>query len=253
LVTMPPRRPRQWSEHELSESAQQTINVLFDRLLSLEMLPPEQIHDDPHPRELPITPEAKVSFVQFVNENGMEQADLDGDLAATWSKLEGYAARFALVIQLIRSANGENDGESVDAESMAAGIALARWFGIEARRVHATFAETDEERAQRHLIDWIRRNGGRMSVREMMSRRWRSRSSAEAVRQDLQALVKDGMGRWEQVATEGRPREDFVLMDERNCDSSLETDTSADADAAMCEIGERHLGADELSVLNEWQ
>ncbi len=257
LVTMPPRRPRQWSEHELSESAQKTIDTLFDRLLSLEMLPPEQINDDPRPRALSITAEAKALFVQFVNEHGMEQADLDGDLAATWSKLEGYAARFALVHQLIRWANGDCDGESIDAESMSAGIDLARWFGLEARRVHATFAETDEEREQRELIDWIRRRGGRTSVREMMSRRWRCRSSAEAVRQELQVLVKAGVGLWEQVATEGRSREDFVLIGEQHQripDDSLESDTSADADAdTPIEIGARYLPPDELSTLVKWE
>ena len=73
-----------------------------------------------------------------------ELVELDDDLAAAWSKLEAYTARFALIFQLLSWAAGEADGEAVDQTSMESAITLSDWFGGEARRVYGLFAEREE-------------------------------------------------------------------------------------------------------------
>jgi hypothetical protein len=89
-------------------------------------------------------------------------------MAAAWSKLEEYAARLALVVHFIRWAAGDVADESrLDLASMNAGIVLAKWFKHEARRVYAMLDESDAERDQRRLVEWIGRKGGTVTAREV--------------------------------------------------------------------------------------
>ena len=79
-----------------------------------------------------------------------------------WSKLEGYAARLALVIHLVRWAAGDstlNDAKMLDLASMNAAIKLATWFKGEAFRVYAMMAESETDRDQRRLVEWIANRG----------------------------------------------------------------------------------------------
>ena len=66
---------------------------------------------------MPLTPEAKTVWVEYFNRHRAELADLDDDLAAAWSKLEAYAARFALIFQLVANAAGEANDDTVDEKS----------------------------------------------------------------------------------------------------------------------------------------
>lgn len=216
LVTMPPRRAKRWNDATIHPDAEKAIGDMIDRLLSLEMITdPED--DDPRPQLIDLDADAKAIFVKFYNEHAEEQSAMTGELCAAWSKLEAYAPRLALIYHLIRWANGEipSDHEAlIDAESMSAGITLVRWFAHEARRVHGMLNETRKQGQQRELIDWIRRRGGRVSVRELQRWQWKYRGSADQARTDLDALGKLGAGRWETSDTGGHPLEEFVLYDQ---------------------------------------
>ena len=73
--------------------------------------------------------EARQRFARFVNELGQEHAEQDDALLASFAKLEGYAARLALVLHLARWAAGEAvDPTICDEPSIEAGITLSRWF-----------------------------------------------------------------------------------------------------------------------------
>ena len=50
------------------------------------------------PRIFPLSPKAKKAWMRFYNQHAAEQNEISGDLAAAWSKLEGYAARLALLV-----------------------------------------------------------------------------------------------------------------------------------------------------------
>jgi hypothetical protein len=193
LVAMPPRRRRRWTDLETDPAIEDALAAVIDRLYALD-LPIHPVTHVPQPRSLPLSPEGYRAWVAFYNEHGAEQEELTGDLAAAWSKLEGYSARLALVIHLTRWAAGDPtlaDSEAVDAESIGAGVTLSRWFGQETRRVYAVLGESEENREQRELVELIRARGGRITVRELMqaSRRYRTAGDAE---QALAELVKDG-------------------------------------------------------------
>ncbi len=212
LLTMPPRRPKVWTEADIDPMAEAAIGNTFEALHDLE--PASNADGEPRPAIVQLTAEGKRAWIAFYNEHNAEAADLCGDLAAAWSKLEGYAARFALVHHLIRQVSGEQVGEGIDAVSIAAGVKLSRWFAHEAKRVYAMLAEDDEARQRRQSVELIERKGGSVTVREWQ--RTRSHRTAEDAEAELAELVTAGVGRWEEVAPGpkgGRPSKRFGLAD----------------------------------------
>lgn len=213
LLTCPPRKAKRWTEADIAPAAEAEIASLVDRLYTLEPI----IGDDGdwHAVVVGLTPDAKAAWRAFYNAHAREQADLAGELSAAWSKLEEYAARLALVIHLARWAADDPALESsdrVDESSMAAGIALTTWFKRETRRVYALLSETDDDRDQRRLVEWLERRGGAATAREaQMGCRWlRDPGAAEAA---LEQLAKAGWGNWEPTppGRRGQPTRHFRL------------------------------------------
>jgi hypothetical protein len=219
LYAMPPRKAKRWTEADVNADTEAAVAAVFDRLFGLTMeVDPESpaLEPDYRPRLVRLADDGKRAWVTFYNEHATEQADLSGDLSAAWSKLEGYAARLALVVHLTRWAAGDatlRDPARVDEASIAAGVVLARWFGDEARRVYAILSESDDDRETRRLAELIRRKGGEVSGRELVqaSRAFRTVADAEAA---LSALVEAGAGSWvtpEQRGRGGPKARRFVL------------------------------------------
>lgn len=243
LYAMPPRKAKQWTEADVDANTEAAVATVFDRLFSLTMeVDPESVeplNPDLRPRLVRLTDHGKAAWVRFYNEHATEQAELSGDDAAAWSKLEGYAARLALVVHLTRWAAAQKNpaGDSggptessgrpaagfaaslvttfppVDEASIAAGVVLARWFGDEARRVYAILSESDDDRETRRLVELIQRTGGDVSGRELVqrSRMFKTVADAEAA---LSRLVKAGAGSWvtpEQRGRGGPKARRFVL------------------------------------------
>jgi hypothetical protein len=208
LLASPPRRVKRWTEADVPDDTTARLDALFGRLLELDFaLSPE---GEPEPYLIPLAPDAKTIWIAFYGEHAAEAAELADDLAAAWSKIEGYCARLALIITLARNPTATK----VDAESMQAGIILARWFAREARRVYAALGETDEERDHRRLIELIERRGGSISPRELTQSDRRFRGRAEAAELELSALVEAGLGTWEDIRpgkSGGRPTRRFHL------------------------------------------
>lgn len=196
LLANPPRRVKRWTDREVDPVLQDTVDKLFAHLLDLR--PVAGIDGDPEPVDVPLTSSAQAVWVEFVNAIGREQHSRGEErLIAAWSKLEGAAARIALIIHQVRHAAGDADVEPfrIDEQSVRSGITLARWFGHETERVYVTLRETDEERAARELCDWIANHGGEASARQLARnlRRFRNTDEAEAA---LKILVDSGRGSW---------------------------------------------------------
>lgn len=217
LMAMPDPKPVVWTDAEIDADVEQAMSQVFERLIELEPAGAAGFDDfddeagEPEPFPLDLTPEAKTVWVKYFNRHRAELADLDDDLAAAWSKLEAYTARFALIFQLCTFADGDAAaGHAVDQRSMEAAIELTDWFGHEAKRVYGMFVETAEDRDQRDLVDWIERRGGTTTVRDlqMTLRQYRPKGKAEAA---LEALVDSGLAHRETVRTGRRPRTDYVL------------------------------------------
>jgi hypothetical protein len=194
LLAMPPRVPKRWSEAEVDPDLEISLAKVFDALYAIP-LTINPATNEPQPTTLKLSAEGKMAWVEFYNQHAKEQAELTGDLAAAWSKLEGYAARLALVIHLVRVAAGDPslaDNDAVDAQSVEAGATFSKWFGQEARRVYAVLNESDEQKVQRELVELIQRKGGKITVRDSMrsSRRFQNAQEAETA---LDALANKGL------------------------------------------------------------
>ena len=219
LLAYPPQRAKRWTETEIGRAVEEAVATVFDRLYSLEpiMGPDGKLM----PGTIPLSPAAKTVWVDFYNEHAQEHVGLSGELSAAWSKLEGYAARLALVAHFVRLATGDEVG-LVDEVSIAVGVALSRWFGHETRRVYAILKESEGDRQNRSLVELIQRKGGSVTVRELMQSS-NAYPTSETAEEALNLLVQAGIGRWEDVGTTprgGRPTCRFVLADKADTDTT---------------------------------
>jgi hypothetical protein len=216
VFAMPPRTVKRWTEADVDAMTEAGVIAVFDELFALTA--DVDNAGDERPRLVTLAPDGKAAWIAFYNAHAGEQVELTGDLSAAWSKLEGYAARFALVIHLTRCAAGDATvgvPASVDESSIKAGVALARWFGDEAKRVYAVLAESDDDRESRLLVEWIDRKGGVVTARDLTHGIRRYRGDTEAAERDLSALVEAGRGRWETPAPGpkgGAPVKQFHLV-----------------------------------------
>jgi hypothetical protein len=213
LLTCPPRRAKRWTEADIDPSAEAELVRLFERLYELQ--PTGGDDGEPRPVLVRLSADAKSAWKEYYNAHAVEQADLTGDMAAAWSKLEEYAARLALVVHFTRWVAGDPNltkPDIVDAASMNAGIVLAKWFKHEARRVYTMLDESDVERDGRRLVDWIGRKGGTVTRREVQQGcRWLKEPGAAETA--LEELAKAGHGIWEPspAGRRGQPTRRFKL------------------------------------------
>jgi hypothetical protein len=251
LLTCPPRKPKRWTESDIDPAAERELARLIDRLYGLQ--PSTNDEGEPVAVVVGLTPDAKNEWKRFYDDHVREAADMAGDLAAAWSKLEEYAARLALVIHFVRWAADDPSlatADAVDAVSMESGIALANWFKGEARRVYSLLSESDDDREQRRLCDWIERRGGSATARDVQTGcRWlREPGSAEAA---LERLAKDGIGEWEATppGQRGQPTRRFRLSAETDVSSNtfFQVENSITADADNVDTSENH--DDERGVI----
>jgi len=213
LLAYPPRRAKRWSEAEVDPFVENAVTLLFDRLYELEA--DRTVDGDAEPRQLRLDALAKQAWVDFVNEHGEEQLTLVGDEAAAWSKLEGYAARLALLVHLVRAAVEDatlSNPEIVDAASIASGVRMSRWFAAEARRVYAMLAADETEQEEQRLVDLLARQGKSVSPREWQ--RIRSLDTVREARAELDRMAAAGIGEWHRAPPGpkgGQPTARFVL------------------------------------------
>jgi len=213
LLTCPPRKTKRWTEADIDPNAEAELSRLFGRLYDLQ--PSIDDKGGPRPIVVDLTRDAKATWKEYYDQHAEEQTDLTSELSAAWSKLEECAARLALVIHCVRSANDApclESPDAVDAESMKAAIVLIKWFKRETRRVYAMLSESDDDRDERRVIEWIERKGGSVTAREVQEGH-RQYQTAPAAESALNELVKAGHGRWKPTPTgqRGQPTRRFVL------------------------------------------
>jgi DNA polymerase I-like protein with 3'-5' exonuclease and polymerase domains len=207
LMAMPMPREKRWSETEIDPDTDLAYERLLRDLFVLDFGTDDQGRPIVH--GLHLSPEAKTVWVAFYDAWAREQASAEGELAAAYSKLEAYAARFALLHHIVnRIAQGEDERVAVELESVQAGVTLARWFAREARRIYSLLSESQDERDTRRLVEFIRARGGRISIRKLQKSNSRKYPRTEDAEVALEALVQAGWGEWEPSADAkgpGRP------------------------------------------------
>lgn len=195
LLAMPPKARKEWQDVDIDPATVDAYGQLIESLYQLDF--GTDGNGERVPVSLDLDGEARQAWIDFYNTFGTEQADADGERAAALSKLEGYAARFALLHHICeRIGAGLDERVSIGAESIAAGIKLARWFANEAERIYAMFGETEKQRETRRLIEWIMGRGGEATVRNVQDNLRSRYPTAEAARAALDELAAAGIGEW---------------------------------------------------------
>ena len=175
-------KPAEWSEVGVSPEAQQGWRDAMSHLFRLRF---DRVDGKCEAFVLPLAPGAKPVWGRFFSEWSWKMVD-GGPMAGTLSKLRGYCARIALILQLLREACGEADGGAVDEVSLEGAVSLTDYFLAHAERVRAAMAgggpaTRDQDAADGRLLDalgrWVDRSGGR----------WEG--TASDLRQGLASLV----------------------------------------------------------------
>jgi len=215
LLACPPRRPKKWTEKGIDPQLEDKIARLVDWLYELHptLTDDEQVQ----PVVIGMTKEAKAAYKSFYISHAEEANELTGELAAAFSKLEETTCRLALIIHYARWAAGDEsmtETSPVDRQSMEAGITLCQWFKRETLRVYALLQETDEAREQRRVIEWIERQGGYTTARELAHGPRQFRGQSDEAEAFLEGLVRAEAGTWEFSPPSdqgGRPTRTFRL------------------------------------------
>ena len=169
IMAMPPERTRQWREAVTPPALARHYVDLFSELLKLA----PNIDAETGRREpvtLTWTPQAKARFVDFVNAHGAEMRGFKSDrLKSAWSKLEGQAARLALVFHSVRvtylPSSGDNTN-TIPADTLDAALAWIEWLKNETRRIYFTLTHKADTRQADKLIAFARRNVGSITARD---------------------------------------------------------------------------------------
>jgi hypothetical protein len=214
LLVKPPRWRKRWTDKDLSPGVKTAMGSIVDQFLTLKHNTDDT--GDPVPVDIEFTPTGQVAWIQFYNQFPGDQTEVSGDLAAAFSKLEGYAARFALLIHFVRWAARDPTlayPEQIDERSVGIAVTLAHWFAYETRRIYQTFGESERARERRELVDFLKSRGGEITPRELTqgSRKYQPVAVAHEA---LQELVNRGLGEWterESDETGGRPSKRFQL------------------------------------------
>src|SRR5262249_39777003 len=138
-----------------------------DLVEKLTMLSLREVDSRAVPDRLELTAEAKAAWLTWYDEWAQVQAAAPAALAAAYSKIEGAAARLALVHHVVSEvAEGRDATAPVSLPAMQCGIRMARWFGRETRRIYAALKESDAQQQLRQLYARVKAMGGSVTARD---------------------------------------------------------------------------------------
>ncbi|MFL5696619.1 MAG: DUF3987 domain-containing protein [Ktedonobacteraceae bacterium] len=222
LFAYPQQMDPQWTEESLARDVVEKAEAVFDGLWRLK---PER-NDAGHfiPLLVDFTVEGKRKWVEWITGHYKEFSDVDfhDNLRGPWSKMEGYCARLALILQECRAASGEVSSESVDEVSLAGAAALIDYFKVHARRVYTQLKVTPEDKRIMAALKWMKRNGGLATLRDITRSGVAGVKTIDDTKQLVSQLQQRGYGIVEEKVAHhgGRKSSYFTLHTELTNDNS---------------------------------
>jgi len=231
LMAMPPKKPVHWSDLVVDPNTLNAYDQLIGQLLDLNA----DVDKDGNLRPVVVhlQPRALDRFKEFVNRWGREQASVEGEVAAAYSKLVAYCARFALLFHIVETVSTGPHFEDVAPEAIERGAALAWWFGNESSRIYSMLGESGIQRDTRRLIEFIRTKNGRVTANILQRANGKKWPTSQEADNALQELVAAGLGEWQQQPAGpqgGRPTRWFVLKPPDETDETRLPGDDSDTD-----------------------
>src|SRR5262245_2031262 len=146
-MAYPPRAAKRWSNLVIEKDVVKEVDQSLDALLELKGK--DDKDGDLQPVVVKLSRPAQARFQRFVNEWGQRQFSADDELAAALSKLEGMAARYALLHHLAVKAPRKRAATPVSLAAVEAGIEVAEWLAGETERVYQLLGESGQEQRVR--------------------------------------------------------------------------------------------------------
>ncbi|MGE3782058.1 MAG: YfjI family protein [Alphaproteobacteria bacterium] len=136
------------TELELRRYGARMLSI-FDRPLPLR----PGMTNELEPRSIVLSASARQAWIEFADHVELEIAPNGGldAIRGLANKLPEHAARLAAVLTLVREINAEE----VDEREIAAGIALAEHYAIEALRLFGCAQVKSDLRLAQSLLDWL--------------------------------------------------------------------------------------------------
>jgi hypothetical protein len=187
LLAAPPRKKKVWHENGIPDQTVKNWKKLVWDLL-----------DFADEKELRLDEEAKALYVDFFNESSEVSLTLPSDETAAWSKLEGYCARLALVLQMVANVSGGGSSERIEASAMQTAIKLIDWFKAETNRVYSLMKISARKSTDENLLAFIRSRGGQVTVRDVSQNYRPLKNKEEEIGKKFIELAKNGYGTVEQ-------------------------------------------------------
>jgi hypothetical protein len=205
LVVAPPEMFSGYTDAEIDPAVRRGFDALFEELYA---------RASGNTQTMRLTPDALALWKSFQDAHALEtKAMFHERLREAWSKLEGYCARFALILQAVENATAHSFESEITANVMQRAIELCRWFAYETRRAYSILSGDQHAVEQDSLIGWIYGQGGRVTARQLQ-RHSRQYQNSEQAKAALHTLVDAGSGHWEYPGPAnkgGAPSEIFVL------------------------------------------
>ncbi|MDL2224057.1 DUF3987 domain-containing protein [Bacteroidales bacterium OttesenSCG-928-M06] len=142
LFVLPNNLEKQyWSEQHLSRHVIPTWNNLMQKLINQEYLTDD--NGDIIPVELYFQEDARKRLYDWQRENTDQcNREINETLMGIYSKLEIYAIRFCLILQVARWLCGEVSKDSIDLVSVEGAIELVGYYQKTARKVQQIIASS---------------------------------------------------------------------------------------------------------------
>lgn len=197
LWVMPPSKPSFFTDEIIDAEVLRRYRSVVRRLRQLLL---EAVRDDEEVETvtLPLSQEAAFLFRDWYDELVVVGGAVSPTERSSASKLEGGAARIALVIALVKAADSARQGPpaEIDGASMAAGIAIARWHLVESQRVLRMIQGGDELNAadsrdhERDAVLGFVSRRGEVGARDLAKNfsRFRGKGGSKAARAVLDSL-----------------------------------------------------------------
>jgi hypothetical protein len=160
------------------------------------------------PRVVTLDEPAVTTWCQWMEAHHEEQKhpDFPENLRGPWAKLEGYCARFALIMHTLYHVCDGKDDWQIDRDSVACAWSLIDYFKSHVRRVYPKLRATQEDRQVATALKWVRRQEpnthGVISVtaRQLLTNHVAGIKKAAQAKDLLRDLEDRGFGNTREIA-----------------------------------------------------
>jgi hypothetical protein len=143
-----------WSDTDLTPVVSENWQSIVSNLLSLNITNDDTFN--PNPEILKFTPEAKRILFEWQKANTDQSNDAENEaVSGIYSKLEMYAVRLALILEMMRYACNESDKQAVSVEAIQGALKLVKYFKNSAIKVHCILSNAsplDKHPADKHAL-----------------------------------------------------------------------------------------------------